>query len=215
MLIKLEHGINRLMDWVGVLASALLILLVVVITFNVANRYLFNISGIGIGFEELAWHFYAASFLLGIPYALRTSSHVRVDLIFENLSLRTQAIIDLVGTLIFLIPLCLVVIWSGWAFAIEAWGLGSRPDEIGALIKQIINTGIGEKSQDPGGLLNRWIIKGVIPFSFFLLLLAAFSFAIHKVNILMGVEYENEQDGAHSSHGQAFVNAADVEEKES
>lgn len=194
MLIKLEHGINRLMDWIGVIASLLLIILVAVIAFNVANRYLFKISAIGIGFEELAWHLYAASFLLGIPFALRTGSHVRVDLIFENLSLKTRAIIDLVGSLIFLIPLCLVVVWSGWAFTMEAWGLGSRPDEIGALIKQIVSTGVGEQSQDPGGLLNRWIIKGVIPFSFFLLLLASFAFIIHKANVLLGLEQPNELD---------------------
>lgn len=192
MLLKLERGINRLMDAAGVLAGILLILLVAVITFNVANRYFFKFSGAGVGFEELAWHFYAASFLLGIPFALRTGSHVRVDLIFENLSFKTQAVIDLVGTLIFLIPLCIVVIWGGYLFAIEAWGLGSRPDEIGALIKQLVSTGIGEKSQDPGGLLNRWIIKGVIPFSFLLLLLAAISFLIHKINVLMGVDYAEE-----------------------
>ena len=213
MLIKLERGINRLMDWVGVAAALLLILLVVVITFNVSNRYILNIDNVGVGAEELAWHFYAACFLLGIPYALRSGSHVRVDLIFENLSLKTRSIIDLVGSLIFLIPLCLVAIWSGWSFTQEAWGLGSRPDGLGALIKQMVTTGIGEKSQDPGGLLNRWLIKGVIPLSFFLLLLASISFFIHKVNVLMGLETENEQDDVHGHHGQAFVDASDDKEK--
>lgn len=193
MLIKIERGINRLMDWVGIVSATLLILLVVVIGFNVINRYAFKFDGIGVGYEELAWHFYAACFLLGIPYALRTASHVRVDLIFENLKPKTKAIIDMIGTLIFLVPFCVVVIWSGWAFFAEAWGLGSRPDGIGGIIKQIVTTGIGEKSQDPGGLLNRWIIKGVIPLSFFLLLLASISFFIHKVNILMGVEYDDKE----------------------
>ncbi len=206
MLIKLENAINRLMDWIGVIAAILLILLVAIITFNVANRYYFQFSGIGIGFEELAWHFYAACFLLGIPFALRTGSHVRVDLIFENLSLKTKCIIDLVGSLIFLIPFCVIVIWSGWAFTMEAWSLGERPDEIGALIKQIVSTGIGEKSQDPGGLLNRWIIKGVIPLSFFLLLLAAVSFALHKINLLRGVGEIDERDGTHA-HEKAMLNA--------
>jgi len=180
MLIKIERGINRVMDWVGILSATLLILLVIVIGFNVLNRYAFKFDGIGVGYEELAWHFYPACFLLGIPYALRTASHVRVDLIFENLKPKTKAIIDLVGTLIFLIPFCVVVVWSGWAFFVEAWSLGSRPDEIGALIKQIVSTGVGEKSQDPGGLLNRWIIKGVIPLSFFFLLLAAISMLMER-----------------------------------
>lgn len=192
MLIKIERGINRLMDWVGVVSAMLLILLVIVIGFNVLNRYALKIDGLGVGYEELAWHFYSACFLLGIPYALRTASHVRVDLIFENLKPKTKALIDMVGTVIFLVPFCIVVVWSGWAFTAEAWGLGSRPDEIGALIKQILSTGVGEKSQDPGGLLNRWIIKGVIPLSFFLLLLASISFFIHKLNIFRGVENDDK-----------------------
>jgi len=205
MLIKLENRINRLMDWVGVIAAVLLISLVLVITFNVLNRYLFKISAIGVGFEELAWHFYSACFLLGIPFALRSGSHVRVDLIFENLSEKTKAIIDLVGSCIFLIPMCLVVIWGGWIFTAESWGFGSHPDGFGELIRQIVTTGVGEKTQDPGGLLNRWIIKGVIPLSFALLLLAAISFMIHKVNVLLGFSYE--EDTGSGAHGQVILDA--------
>ncbi len=206
MFIKLENGINRLMDWVGGIATFVLILLVLVIAFNVSNRYFFKMSSVGIGAEELAWHFYSVCFLLGIPYALRTSSHVRVDLIFDGLSAKKKAIIDLAGSCIFLIPFCLIVIWSGWSFFMEAWGLGSRPDTIGGVIKQIVTTGVGEKSQDPGGLLNRWIIKGVIPLSFFLLLLATLSFMIHKINILLGVYHD---DSKHDIHGQVFIDNAD------
>ncbi len=195
MLITIEKRINQLMDWTGIVASSLLILLVLVIVFNVSNRYFLQLSGIGVGAEELAWHFYSACFLLGIPYALRTASHVRVDLIFEQLSDKKQAIIDLVGCCIFLIPFCIVVVWSGWSFTTEAWSLGSRPDGIGALLHQLVTTGIGEKSQDPGGLLNRCMIKGVIPLSFFLLLLATFSFMIHKINVLRGIEENTESQG--------------------
>lgn len=211
MLLTIENAINRLMDWVGIIASAILILLVAVIAFNVSNRYFLNIKGIGVSAEELSWHFYSACFLLGIPYALRTSSHVRVDLIFEKLSPRTKAIIDLIGSCIFLIPFCLVTIWGGWHFFLEAWSLGSRPDEFGALLKQIVSSGVGERSQDPGGLLNRWIIKGIIPLSFVLLLLAAFSFMLHKVNILLGVEMDIEPNNV---HGQPFIDKGKTEEKE-
>lgn len=192
MLTTIERVINRLMDWVGATAATLLILLVLIITFNVSNRYFLNLDGIGVGAEELSWHFYAACFLLGIPYALRTSAHVRVDLIFEKLRPKTQAIIDLVGSCIFLIPFCLVVIWSGWNFTMEAWQLGPRAEGFGSLLAQIATSGVGERSQDPGGLLNRWIIKGIIPLSFFLLLLASISFIIHKINILLGVTPEGE-----------------------
>ena len=161
MLVKIERGINRLMDWVGILSALLLILLVIVIGFNVTNRYAFQIEGLGVGYEELAWHLYAACFLFGIPYALRAGAHVRVDLIFDNLKPKTKAIIDLVGSVIFLLPFTLITIWSGWNFFMEAWSLGDRPSEFGALIQQVISKGVGEQSQDPGGLLYRWIIKGL------------------------------------------------------
>lgn len=191
-LIKLENSINRFIDWIGILAGILLILLVLMVVFNVFNRYWFQLNWVGVAGEELAWHFYAASFMFGIPYALRSGSHVRVDLIFENLSTKKQALIDLVGTLIFLLPFCLVVIWGGWIYVIEAWQLGSRPDGLGDLIRQIVQKGVGEKSQDPGGLLNRWLIKAVIPFSFALLLLAALAFTLRKINILLS----SNADGA-------------------
>lgn len=204
MLIKLENAINRLMDGVGAIASFILILLVLVITFNVSNRYILNIDNVGVGAEELAWHLYSACFLLGIPFALRTASHVRVDLIFERLPEKTKAIIDLAGSCIFLVPFCLVVIWGGWSFFLDAWSLGPRPDSLLPLVEQILTSGVGERSQDPGGLLNRWLIKGVIPLSFLLLLLASISFILHKINVLLGVEKDDELQ----IHGQVYIDMA-------
>ena len=153
--------------------------LVLLMTYNVIARDVFSASSLGL--EELSWHFYAAIFLLGIPYALRSDSHVRVDLVFEKLSPKTQAIIDLVGTLLFLIPSCLIIAWAGWQFTVSAYQLGHQPESISAFFNQITSTGIGEKSQDPGGLLNRWIIKGVIPLSFCCLLLAGIRVGLEKI----------------------------------
>jgi len=172
------------MDWVGNIAAALLIILVILMAYNVIGRYVFRDSSIGI--EELSWHLYAAIFLLGIPFALKSESHVRVDLLYENFAPKTQALIDLVGTAVFLLPFCLVVIWTGSLFTMAAYGLGDLPASFSDFFQQLANAGIGEKSQDPGGLLNRWIIKGVIPLSFFFLLLAAIAFFIKRLNIFVG-----------------------------
>jgi len=166
------------------LASALLILLVLIMTYNVIGRYAFTASSLAL--EELSWHLYAAIFLLGIPFALKSGAHVRVDIFYEKFSPKTQALIDLVGCTVFLIPTCLVVIWSGWHFTAAAYGLGDIPDSIGHFFQQLISSGIGERSQDTGGLLNRWIIKGVIPLSFIFLLLAAIAFFVHRLNIFLG-----------------------------
>lgn len=185
MLTRVINMINWLMSLLGAIAAAMLVLLVLLMAFNVIMRYAFSASSIGL--EELSWHFYAAIFLLGIPYALKSGSHVRVDLLHENFKPKTQAIIDLIGTAVFLIPTCVIIIWAGWNFTVSAYQLGGQPESIAAFFEQIVTTGIGEKSQDPGGLLNRWIIKGVIPFSFFCLLLAAIAFFLEKLQILLSL----------------------------
>ncbi|MBX2847976.1 MAG: TRAP transporter small permease subunit [Acidiferrobacterales bacterium] len=192
MLKTLEHGINRVTDCLGYLAATLLILLVVVMAYNVIGRYAFSASSLGL--EELSWHFYTAIFLLGIPFALKTGSHVRVDLLYDRFSRKTQALIDLIGSVFFLIPTCLVVIWSGWEFTASSYNLGAQPDSISSFFQQLFNTGIGEKSQDPGGLLNRWIIKGVIPVSFFFLLLSSVAFFIQRLNVFLGIEQAHDED---------------------
>lgn len=186
MLLRLESTLAKLLLWLGNIAATLLILLVLIIAYNVIGRYAFNRTSIGL--EELAWHFYAAIFLLGIPFALQTDSHVRVDLVYEKLSPRTKALIDLIGSAVFLLPFCLVVIWSGWQFTASAYNFGTQPDSLGNFFNQLITTGIGERSQDPGGLLNRWIIKGVIPFAFVFLLLATVAFFIRRLNVFLGTK---------------------------
>mgnify|MGYP000560190622 FL=1 len=178
MILRYIAAVNRLIDWLGALASALLIGLVLLMTFNVLARYAFNSSSLGL--EELSWHFYSSVFLLGIPYALKHGAHVRVDLLFERFSKRTQLLIDLWGTAIFLIPSCLVIIWAGWHFTAASYQLGIQPSSASEFFSQLVSNGIGERSQDSGGLLNRWIIKGVIPLSFVFLLLAAVSLLLEK-----------------------------------
>ena len=164
---------KTLINGLGAVASGLLILLVLMMSYNVIARYAFSTPSIGL--QELTWHAYAAIFLLGIPYALQTQAHVRVDLFYERFSKATQLKIDLLGAAVFLIPSCLVVIYTSWHFTSAAYQLGVQPSSVTEFFNQLVSTGIGEKSQDPGGLLNRWIIKAVIPLSFLFLLMAAVS----------------------------------------
>lgn len=182
MLQKLEYVINFILDSTGKIATLLLILLVGVISYNVIGRYVFNSSSIGL--EELAWHLYASVFLLGISYAVRTSSHVRVDLFYDSMQARTKAYIDIVGTIIFMFPLAGLVLFYGSDFAIQSYSFGPHADTVGGLVHQFLTTGIGERSQDPGGLNNRFVIKSVIPLAFLLLLLSAISLLIDRVRFL-------------------------------
>jgi len=170
---RLIKIIDSLLVCSGIAATLLLLMLVAVIGYNVVARYYFNNSSIGL--EELGWHFYAAIFLLAIPYAVHTDSHVRIDLVYEGRSDRYKRLIGIVGTLVFLLPFAVVTCYYGWLFTAQALSYGPQPDSLTGLWQQFLTTGIGEKSQDPGGLNNRFIIKGVIPLSAFLLFLAGVS----------------------------------------
>ena len=163
-------SIDATLKAAGALATLLLILLVGVISYNVIGRYFFSASSIGL--EELGWHFYAAIFLLAIPYAVHTDSHVRIDLIYEGRSTAYKRRINIIGTCLFLLPFALITLWYGVVFTLQAISYGEIPGTPLAFLQQMFSTGIGEKSQDPGGLNNRFIIKGVIPLSAFLLFLS-------------------------------------------
>lgn len=160
-LIKTENLINRVSDLLGWLASILFILLVLNVVYDVVMRYAFN--DVSIAFQELEWHLFSAVFLLGVPYAIRAAGHVRVDVFYERLSLRARSIIDLLGTLFFLLPFCLLVTWYGYDFAKESYLLG-------------------ETSGDPGGLPYRWVIKAMIPVSFGFMALSGVGLLLHSIN---------------------------------
>lgn len=145
MLYSFRRGMDVVINGVGFLVAILMILMIFNVFYDVVMRYLFN--DVSIGMQELEWHLFAAMFLLGIGYTLKENAHVRVDVIYENLSDRKKALINIAGTLVFLIPFSLLIAYYGYDYFMESYQLG-------------------EKSGDPGGLHFRWIIKGIIPLSF-------------------------------------------------
>ncbi|AAO10617.1 TRAP transporter small permease subunit [Vibrio vulnificus] len=160
-LIYIERLFNRFGDLLGWLSSVLFILLLANVVYDVVMRYVFN--DVSIAFQEMEWHLFSAVFLLGIPFALKSGGHVRVDLFYERLSHRAQAIIDLLGTIFFLFPFCLLVAWFGIDFAKESYALG-------------------ETSGDPGGLPYRWVIKAIIPLSFLFMAISGVGLLLHSLN---------------------------------
>lgn len=164
-LVRLEQVINGFSDILGKIAAVLFVIMLFNVFYDVIMRYMFN--DVSIGMQELEWHLYAAVFLLGVPYTLRAGGHVRVDLIYERLSGRTKALIDMLGTLLLLVPFCALVGWYGIDFARESFELG-------------------EMSGDPGGLPYRWIIKSVIPFAFFAMLISGVGLFLKSLNIWLG-----------------------------
>lgn len=183
MIDHVERIINFVLDSTGKLATLLLIVLVGIISFNVIGRYAFNKSSIGL--EELSWHLYSSIFLLGIAYAVRTHSHVRVDLVYESRTALTKAKIDIVGTVLFMLPFAVILTYVGTVFAMESYSFGTHATTFTGLVEQFFTTGIGERSQDPGGLNNRWVIKSVIPVAFFLTFLSGVSVLIDRCRFVI------------------------------
>lgn len=150
-IVSLAGTIN---EWIGRSVSWLTLVLVIVVCIDITRRKLVDETAAWI--MELEWHLFALIFLLGAGYALKHDRHVRVDLFYSNFSKRDKAWIDLFGTILFLIPWCILIIYTSYHYALEAYD-------------------IGEGSPNPGGLPSRYLIKGAITAGMFLLLLQAFS----------------------------------------
>lgn len=136
---------------IGRAGSWLWVALLVTIIFNVTLRYLFDEGRIE--FEEIQWHINALAFLVAIAYAHKMDVHIRIDLISTTLSARTQAWIELYGTLLLLVPFVLMILVFSVPFVESSWA-------------------VSEISQAPGGLPFRWALKAAIPFAFCLLALS-------------------------------------------
>ncbi|QFY89199.1 TRAP transporter small permease subunit [Magnetovirga frankeli] len=164
-LLRLQGFIDGFSDLLGRIAALLFILLLFNVFYDVAARYLFN--SVNLGLQELEWHLYASMFMLGIPFALKSGSHVRVDVIYDRLSARGRAWIDLFGSLLLLLPFTLLIAWYGVDFVKDAYS-------------------IGEGSPDPGGLPHRWVIKSVIPFAMLFNFISGIGFMLAALNCLLG-----------------------------
>ncbi len=149
--------IDKLNERIGKTVSWLTIILVLVTCYDVVVRYVFRESSAA--FQEIEWHLFAILFLVGGAYTLKIDDHVRVDIFYTRFSKEKKALVDFVGSILFLIPFCLIAIYSSKDFVVNSF-----------LVK--------ETSPDAGGLPARYILKAFIPFSFFLLLLQAIALCL-------------------------------------
>ena len=113
-------------------ATAWLTLFMVVITFVVViMRYVFDAGLIWVQ-ESVVW-MHAMVFMLGSAYTLKSEEHVRVDVFYRTMGERRRAWVDLVGILIFLLPLCLFLAWKSFDFVTQSWSLKEASRESGGL----------------------------------------------------------------------------------
>jgi TRAP-type mannitol/chloroaromatic compound transport system permease small subunit len=165
MLLRLEILFDRFSDVMGWIAGVLNLLMLVNVFYDAIMRYFFSTGSIAM--QEMEWHLFAMVFLFGIAYGLKEDGHVRVDVLYDRFSPRNKAIVNIAGTLLFLLPLSVLIIEGSVWYVQEAYRSG-------------------EVSGDPGGLPYRWLIKLVIPASFVFLVVSAVGFILHNINILLG-----------------------------
>jgi TRAP-type mannitol/chloroaromatic compound transport system permease small subunit len=166
-LISIRNTINAITSGVGKVASWLTGGLVLLVCGDVIYRRILNDSHAWVG--ELEWHFFALIFLLASAYALQKDRHVRVDLFYANFSARDKAWVNLIGSALFLIPWCALIIYVSVGFAAQSFH-------------------DMEGSPQPGGLPYLWVIKSAIPACFILLLLQAIVEIIDSILVLKKVE---------------------------
>ena len=159
---KIESFFDKAGDIVGYICMFIMALMIIDVFFNVVTRYFFSYGNVA--FQELEWHFFAVIFLLGMSYALKEDAHVRVDIFYAKFSPKNKALVNMLGTVFFVIPFALLVSNLSFGFVGDAYSSA-------------------EASADPGGLTHRWIIKAMIPFSFYVLVFLAIGFFIRNFNL--------------------------------
>lgn len=149
----------------GVIFSAVWFLLVLVIILNVVLRFGFSATKIYI--EELQWHLYAIGIAFAVAFALVTDAHIRIDLLSSRFRKRTTSWIEVIGTVVFLLPYCALVLIYSVEFVAHSFATG-------------------EVSNAPNGLSHRWMIKSMLPLAFILVAIAAISRLTRCIAYLRG-----------------------------
>ena len=163
-LLSLSRGIDVISKTVGQIGEYLVLLCALISAFNALSRYLFNASSNG--WLEIQWYLFAYVVLIGASYTLRNNGHVRVDLIYGNVSDRKRLWIDVFGIVVFLLPVTAYLTWACWPFFYKAYLSG-------------------EMSLNAGGLI-RWPVKILLVLGFGLLFLQGISELIKRMGALAG-----------------------------
>lgn len=164
LLLKLSRFIDGFNDLIGKLAMWLILAATLISAGNAIVRRIFGTSSNA--WLEIQWYLFAAVFMLGGGYAFLRNAHVRIDFVASKFSQRTRNWIDVIGIIVFLMPLCLIMIFEGWPVFERAWISG-------------------EMSSNAGGLI-RWPVYLLIPAGFAILLTQGISELIKRIAFFTG-----------------------------
>ena len=188
-LLRFSRAVDALSAWIGRVVMWLILLTTFISAGNAIVRKLFNTSSNAL--LEIQWYIFAAVFMLGAGYAFLRNAHVRIDFISSKFSARTRNWIDIGGIVIFMFPLCYMMITLSWPLFHNAWVSG-------------------EMSSNSGGLI-RWPVYAMIPAGFGLLALQGFSELIKRLAFLKGMGPDALD---HSGPSEAELLAKEIAEQE-
>ena len=159
----IESFCDKFAKYIGVIISFLLILMMINVAFDALNRYIMNSNSVAL--QEMEWHLFSVIILLGLSYSLSEEGHVRVDIFYAGFSEKKKAIVNMIGVILFILPLSLLIAYGSINFVEKSFLFM-------------------EQSGDPGGLPFRFIIKGLIPTSFVILILMSIGYFARNYNLL-------------------------------
>ena len=164
LLLGLSRAIDAMNERIGTIADWLVLLSCLISAGNAFSRYAFNISSNA--WLEIQWYMFGAVIMLGTSYTLKRNEHVRVDIVYANVSTRRQIGIDIFGFILFMLPATIIMAYLCWPIFYNAWHMG-------------------EISSNAGGLI-RWPVKILLPLGFFLLSLQGISELIKRIAMITG-----------------------------
>lgn len=141
LMLHLTAWLDGLAELLGRLASVFAPLMLLVTCYIVVTRYVFNTGSVAV--QDLVAYCNALLFTVGAGYTLKHDAHVRVDVFYSGASVRSKALINLLGSVLFLLPVMVFVLWSCWHYVANAWS-------------------IREGSPDTGGLPYVYLLKSLI-----------------------------------------------------
>ena len=200
-LMPVSRVINSVSTWIGKRMAWLILAAVIVSAVNATIRKVFSTSSNS--WLELQWVLFSAVFLLCSPWTLLSNEHIRIDIVNNMMPQRVRNIIDVVGHAFFLLPLCIIMIVTGYPFAMNSMPRFSDFVTVIARLPEVFYAspavwwsnfanwfgslmGLGEQSSNSGGL-PQWPAKSLIMIAFLLLLFQGLSELVKRIAVMRGL----------------------------
>jgi TRAP-type mannitol/chloroaromatic compound transport system permease small subunit len=169
---SLVRWLDAIAEFTGTTTAWLTGIMVIIACIVVGLRHLFDIGSIAL--QESVTYMHAMVFMLGAAYTLKNDGHVRVDIVHKKLSPRGRAWVEVLGSLLFTLPLMIFIGWGSWEFVQESWR-------------------IHEGSTDPGGIGGVYLLKSLLPLMALSVSLQALAELLRSLLVLMNITPADEQ----------------------